>query len=179
MFNTQGNVFSKDGNWTQLPIKRRHDDSYEIIYNGLPFHVPAEAEEWQAVYAIVNEYATEHPDQVTDEPAPPVPTEAELLARAKTIKTAEFDRVMADIDAELIRSTTDLVAAMLTPEARTADEDGMISLRDDELEHSKTVFVRLRAVQGENRTRRAQVEAAGTVEDVQAIEPVTPRMPNH
>lgn len=177
MFNTQGNVFSKDGNWTQHPIKRRHDDSYEIIYNGLPFHVPAEAEEWQAVYAIVNEYATEHPDQVTDEPAPPVPTEAELLARAKTIKTAEFDRVMADIDAELIRSTTDLVAAMLTPATLAADEDGSSAIKAEELEQSKVFFVTLRQVQARNRALREQMEAAQTVEAVQAIEPIIPDLP--
>lgn len=170
--NNTNKVFVSDGDWTTKPIKRRHDGSYEIVYNSMPFHVPVE-EAWQQIFRIVDDYATEHPDQVTDEPAPPVPSEAELLARARTVKTAEFDRAMADIDAELIRSTTDLVAAMLTPATLAADDDGTISLSDDELERSKTVFAKLRGIQLHNRALRAQVQAAATVEDVQAIEPFT------
>lgn len=159
--------------WQHSPITRRADGSYVIAYAGYPeYHVPND-DEFAALWAEVDAWAQAHPEQVTDEPAPPVPTEEELLARAKTLKTSEFDRAMADIDAELIRSTTDIVAAMLTPEARTADEDGTISLRDAELEHSKTVFAKLRGIQGQNRALRGQVEAAETIEQVQAIEPVT------
>lgn len=158
--------------WQFSPITRRADSSYVIAYAGYPeYHVPNN-DEFAAIWAEVDTWAQEHPEQVTEEPAPPVPTEEELLARAKTLKTAEFDRAMADIDAELIRSTTDLVAAMLTPAMLAADEDGA-ALSANELERSKAVFVRLRAVQGENRTRRAQVQAAETKEQVQAIEPVT------
>ena len=155
--------------WQNHPILRRADGSYVIAHGGYPeYHVP-DNQKFHNWWMEIDAYAQEHPDQVTDEPAPPVPTEAELLARAKTLKTAEFDRAMADIDAELIRSTTDLVAAMLTPEAVPADGDDTSAA---ELEHSKNIFAKLRGIQGQNRALRAQVEAAETVEQVQAIEPV-------
>lgn len=97
---------------------------------------------------------------------------AMTVGEAQAVKMSEFDRAMADIDAELIRSTTDLVAAMLTPAMLAADDDGTISLSDDELERSKAVFAKLRGIQLHNRALRAKVQAAETVEDVQAIEPV-------
>lgn len=158
--------------WKDSPIKHRWDGSYVIAYAGYPeYHVPNN-EEFASLWAEVNAYAQAHPEQVTEEPAPPTPTAEELLERAKVLKTAEFDRAMAEVDAELIRSTTDIVAAMLTPATLAADEDGTISLRDDELEDSKTVFAKLRGIQGQNRALRGQVEAAETVAQVQAIEPV-------
>lgn len=158
--------------WQFLPITHRADGSYVIAYAGYPaYHVPNTGE-FAALWAEVDTYAQAHPDQVTDEPAPTEPTEAEQLARARTLKTAEFDRAMADIDAELIRSTTDLVAAMLTPAMLAADDDGTISLSDDELERSKAVFAKLRGIQMHNRALREQIQAAETVEQVQAMEPV-------
>lgn len=104
-----------------------------------------------------------------------MPTEEELLARAKAIKTAELDRAMADIDAELIRSTTDIVAAMLTPATLAAETDAAL-LSADELEKSKVIFVTLRQVQAQNRALREQVQTAQSVEEVQAVEPVIPDM---
>lgn len=161
--------------WQFSPITRRADGSYVIAHGDYPeYHVPNTGE-WAALWAEVNAYATEHPNQVIDEPAPPVPTEAELLAHAKTIKTAEFDRAMSDIDAELIRSTTDLMAAMLAPEAVAANENSASARSAEELEHSKTVFAKLRAIQVHNCALRTQVQAAETVAEVQAIEPVTSR----
>lgn len=163
--------------WQNHPILRRADGSYVIAHGGYPeYHVP-DNQKFHNWWMEIDAYAQEHPDQVTDEPAPPVPTEAELLARAKTIKTAEFDRAMADIDAELIRSTTDLVAAMLTPATLAADEDGSSAIKAEELEQSKVFFVTLRQVQARNRALREQMEAAQTVEAVQAIEPIIPDLP--
>lgn len=158
--------------WQSFPITRRADGSYVITNNGLPYHVP-NSDGFTALWAEVDTYAQAHPEQVTDEPAPPVPTEEELLARAKTLKTSEFDRAMADIDAELIRSTTDLVAAMLTPATLAADNDAVNALSADELEKSKVIFVTLRQVQAQNRALREQVIAAQSIEEVQAIEQVT------
>lgn len=158
--------------WQNSPIIRRADGSYVIAYAGWPeYHVP-NIGEWAALWAEVDAYAQAHPEQVTDEPAPPVPTEEELLARAKTLKTSEFDRAMADIDAELIRSTTDIVAAMLTPATLAAETDAAL-LSADELEKSKVIFVTLRQVQAQNRALREQVQTAQSVEEVQAVEPVT------
>lgn len=162
--------------WKNSPITRRADGSYVIAYAGYPeYHVPND-DEFAALWAEVDAWAQAHPEQVTEEPAPPVPTEEELLARAKTLKAAELDRAMADIDAELIRSTTDLVAAMLTPATLAADNDAVSALNADELEKSKVIFVTLRQVQAQNRALREQVQTAQSVEEVQAVEPVIPDM---
>lgn len=158
--------------WQSFPITRRADGSYVITNNGLPYHVP-NSDGFTALWAEVDTYAQAHPEQVTDEPAPPVPTEEELLARAKTLKTSEFDRAMADIDAKLARSTSDIVAAMLTPATLAADNDAVSALSADDLEQSRNVFATLRAIQAQNRALRAQVRTAQTLEAVQAIEPVT------
>ena len=161
--------------WQNSPITRRADGSYVIAYAGYPeYHVPNN-DEFAAIWAEVDAYAQAHPEQVTDEPAPPVPTEEELLARAKTLKVAEFDRAMADIDAELIRSTTDIVAAMLTPATLAAETDAAL-LSADDLEQSRNVFATLRAIQAQNRALREQVQTAQSVEEVQAVEPVIPDM---
>ena len=98
---------------------------------------------------------------------------AAVLKEARAAGLARFDVAMADIDAELIRSTTDLMAAMLTPATLAADNDAVSALSADELEKSKVIFVTLRQVQAQNRALRAQVAAAETVEEVQAVEPVT------
>lgn len=158
-----------------FPIIRRANGSYVITYNGYPYHVVND-EEMASFWAEIDAYAQAHPEQVTDEPAPPVPTEEELLARAKTLKTSEFDRAMADIDAKLARSTSDIVAAMLTPATLAADNDAVSALNADELEKSKVIFVTLRQVQAQNRALREQVQTAQSVEEVQAVEPVIPDM---
>ena len=155
--------------WQSFPITRRADGSYVITNNGLPYHVP-NSDGFTALWAEVDTYAQAHPEQVTAEPAPPVPTEEELLARAKTLKTSEFDRAMADIDAKLDRSTSDIVAAMLTPATLAAETDAAL-LSADELEKSKTIFVTLRSIQKRNRILRKQVTAAENIEEVQGIEP--------
>ncbi len=155
--------------WQDSSIIRRADGSYVITHNGYPYHVVND-EEVASFWAEVDAWAQAHPDQITDEPAP---TEAELLARAKTLKTAQFDLAMAAIDAELIRSPTDLVAAMLTPTTLAADNDAVSALSADDLEQSKAVFTKLRTIQAQNRALRAQVQTAQSMEEVQAIEPVT------
>lgn len=163
-------------NWKNSTIIRRAEGSYVIPYNGYPaFHVPNTAR-YAKLWAEIDAYAQEHPEQVTDEPAPPQPTEEELLARAKTLKTAELDRAMADIDAELIRSTTDLVAAMLSPATLAADVEAVNALSAEDLEKSRAVFASLRSLQAQNRALRAQVQAAQSMEEVKAIEPVMPDM---
>lgn len=98
---------------------------------------------------------------------------AAVLKEARAARLARFDAAMAAIDAELIRSTTDIVAAMLTPATPAADDDAASALSTDDLEQSKAVFTMLRAIQAQNRALRAQVAAAETVEEVQAVEPVT------
>lgn len=98
---------------------------------------------------------------------------AAVLKEARAAGLARFDAAMAAIDAELIRSTTDIVAAMLIPATPAADNDAVSALSADDLEQSKAVFTKLRTIQAQNRALRAQVAAAETVEEVQAVEPVT------
>ncbi len=172
--NSSENYISGDDSWKNFTITLRADDSYVITKNGLPYHVPNEGA-YAHLWAEIDSYAQKHTEQIENEPAPPVPTEEELLARAKAIKTAELDRAMADIDAELIRSTTDIVAAMLTPATLAAETDAAL-LSADELEKSKVIFVTLRQVQAQNRALREQVQTAQSVEEVQAVEPVIPDM---
>ena len=132
--------------WQNSPIIRRADGSYVVAYAGYPeYHVPNN-DECAPLWAEVDAWAQAHPELLTDEPAPPAPTAAELLEQAKALKTADFDRVMADIDRRLIRplanGETDIVAG-------------------------------INSIQARNRERRAQVAAAETVEAVEAIEPVS------
>ena len=78
-------------NWKKSTIIRRADGSYVIPYNGYPeFHVPNTAR-YAVLWAEIDAYTREHPEQVTDEPAPPQPTEEELLERAKTAKLYEIN----------------------------------------------------------------------------------------
>lgn len=100
---------------------------------------------------------------------------AAVLNEARAAGLARFDVAMAAIDAALIRSTTDLVAAMLTPATLAAETDAAL-LSADELEKSKVIFVTLRQVQAQNRALREQVQTAQSVEEVQAVEPVIPDM---
>lgn len=64
-------------------IKRIIDNSYVIVKNGLPYHVPNEGEfvdEWEQV----NAYAEAHPDEVTLE-YPPEPIEEDNIENNKEI----------------------------------------------------------------------------------------------
>ena len=77
--------------WKDSAVIRRADGSYVIAYMGHPeYHVP-NRDEYAALWKEVDTYARDHPEQVTDEPAPPVPTEEELLERAKTTKLYEIN----------------------------------------------------------------------------------------
>lgn len=72
-------------------IKKR-DSGYVITKNGLPYWVPREDKEWESV----QEYATAHPECVTEESpyVPPVPTTEELAASVR----AERNRRLATTD---------------------------------------------------------------------------------
>lgn len=63
-------------------ILKRLDGSYVIDNCGLPYHVTADDE----IFSAVDEYANAHPDEVTEEKAPPAPS----LADEKAAKKAEL-----------------------------------------------------------------------------------------
>lgn len=155
--------------WKNSPITRRADGSYVIAYAGFPeYHVPND-EEFAELWAQVEAYAQEHPEQVTDEPAPAEPAAEELLERAKAAKMAELDQVMAEIDTKLIRSTGDLVTAALAPGVLTVAADGSQSSENEEIRQSMMIFSGLKYAQRWNRTQRTSVQLAKTVEEVQAV----------
>ena len=72
-------------------VKKRNA-GYVITKNDLPYWVPREDEEWESVH----EYATTHPERVTEEPpyVPPVPTTEELAASVR----AERDKRITATD---------------------------------------------------------------------------------
>lgn len=72
-------------------IKKR-DSGYVITKNDLPYWVPREDKEWESV----QEYATAHPECVTEEQpyVPPVPTTEELAASVR----AERDKRITATD---------------------------------------------------------------------------------
>ena len=80
--------------------------------------------------------------------APAGPTEAELLARAKAQKAAEFDAAMSAVDARLIRPLANA-------------ESGRVEA--------------LNGIQAANRARRAQMLAARSLDEVRAAAPLTAR----
>lgn len=72
-------------------IKREIDNSYIIQKNGHPYHVPNQGE-WAPQWVEINKYASEHPDEVMIEPAPPEPTLEELKELKCAAIRAESDR---------------------------------------------------------------------------------------
>ena len=71
-------------------ITKRLDNSYVIDRNGNPYHVPNEGE-FAELWADVDVYALEHPDEVTPEALPPEP-EPPTLEEARSAKLAEVMR---------------------------------------------------------------------------------------
>lgn len=155
--------------WQTYPITRRADGSYVITHNGYPYHV-VDDEEMASFWSEVNVYAQEHPEQVTDEPAPPEPTEAELLARAKAIKSAEFDAVDMQHRDELMELTADILAMSISPGSVNSEESVQASGKQER-------FFNIRQVRADNRQRREAMLAATTVVAVEAIIPATLNTP--
>lgn len=102
--------------------------------------------------------------------APAGPTEAELLAQVKADKVAEFEAAMTATDQALIRPVSDLLDALVSP-STLADDDTEPSA--DVLAASRAKFLQLRELQIRNRALRVQAMEAKTVDEVQAIQPVT------
>lgn len=102
-------------------ITRRRDGSYVIERWGRPYHVPTDWTEWSAVDA----YAAEHPDEVTEEAAPPEPTLAEIKAQKKAqIAAARYAAETAGIEAGGFTVRTDRDSqALITGAALAATQD--------------------------------------------------------
>ena len=152
--------------WEVVEDHRQHINSQGVKEGGTQYWLPGEGDNWQSQGRYMTELGPLPAGAVTSRPEKP---EEEKLADAKATKTAEFNLAMADIDARLVRPTADIVHAMLAPEA-VSEED----TTTDDFDQSRMIFAKLRDLQAQNRVLRAQIESAQTVEEVQAIEPVTP-----
>lgn len=74
-------------------VKKR-DSGYVITKNGLPYWVPREDKEWESV----QEYATAHPECVTEE-QPHIPTLEEVKSAKLSEINAAADRAIATLTA--------------------------------------------------------------------------------
>lgn len=157
-----GHVMVWNGSaWEAVEDHRQHVNSHGVKEGGTEYWLPED--NWLSPARYMEELGPLPDGATTVKPERPA---EEKLADAKAQKTAEFDRTMADIDASLVRPTADIVDAMLNPQTVSEGDNA-------DFEQSKTVFNQFRGLQEQNRTRRAQIHAAQTVEEVQAIEPVT------
>lgn len=156
-----GHVMVWNGSaWEAVEDHRQHVNKQGVKEGGTEYWLPED--NWLSPARYMEDLGPLPAGAVTTRPEQPA---EEKLANAKRAKTAQFDRVMADIDASLVRPTADIVDAMLNPQTVSEGDNA-------DFEQSKTVFNQLRGLQDQNRTRRAQIQAAQTVEDVQAIETV-------
>lgn len=154
------------GGWYYIEDHRRHVTKQGVKEGGTEHWLPSAGDTWLSSPRFMEELGPLPDGAVTTRPEQPA---EEKLADAKRAKTAEFNLAMADIDARLVRPTADIVHAMLAPEA-VSEED----TTTDDFDQSRMIFAKLRDLQAQNRVLRAQIESAQTVEEVQAIEPVTP-----
>ena len=159
-----GHVMVWNGSaWEAVEDHRQHVNKQGVKEGGTEYWLPED--NWLSPARYMEDLGPLPDGAVTASPEQPA---EEKLADAKRAKTAQFDRVMADIDASLVRPIADIVDAMLNPETVSEGDT------NTNFEQSTTVFNQLRELQAHNRVLRAQIESAQTVEEVQAIEPVTP-----
>ena len=159
-------ILSNTSDWRNSPIIRRADGSFVVAHAGYPaYHVPNN-EEFASFWAQIAAYAQEHLDQVIDEPAPAGPTEDELLARAKAIKSAEFDAVDMQHRDELMELTADILAMSISPGSVNSEESVQASGKQER-------FFNIRQVRADNKQRKNAMLAATTVVSVEAIIPAT------
>ena len=81
-------------------IHRVKDDSYVVIKNECPYHVPKDTEGFQELWEQVDQYAKAHPEVVTEE-HPHVPTPEELAAEALEQAKAKRATAVAAITVEV------------------------------------------------------------------------------
>lgn len=107
-------------------IKRTIDNSYVIVKNGLPYHVPNEGE-FTEEWAEVNAYAEAHPDEVELE-EPYVPSEEEIAEAEEAAAKAAQEAANA--------AARELILDKLVAEAAqrldfTEEEYAALALSDD------------------------------------------------
>lgn len=174
-------------------VTRRADGSYVIYKGGVPYHVP-DTEEFAEEFAAVSAYAAEHPDEVTEEPAPPEPTFEELKASKKAQITAYYDRVMAkakegysageietwDVQrkgaADVLAGETSVEAVFVAELAAARSEAGGSTITAEQLAgrimaNVEAANALIRAALGKQQGECDRADAAETPEELEAITP--------
>lgn len=158
-------------NWADCPIFTREDGSYVVTMNGMPYHVPNN-DEFSAFHKQITDYRRDHPEQFSPEVVY-TPSEEELLAQAKLVKTSQIEQSVIKAKLDLIEPLVDYVmlneygtAQVMASSAETATSDQTVN------ETKGTVLARL----GDGFTTLTdryalldKVNKATTVEEVSAI----------
>lgn len=153
--------------WKMHDIYKRSDGTYVITRNGLPYHVSND-EIHRELLQEVDAYANDHPDVIKEEQTAAY---APSLEDAKKSKLREFKQAMSNIDIALVRPMSQLLLG--TNSVATLVEDDAEPTVKDDAAPDMTIFTALREAQERNRSLRKQVIAAQSIEEVQAVEPVT------
>lgn len=148
------NAVKKLPGWQNYPIYTREDGSYVITYQGYPYHAPNEGE-FASLWAEIDAWAKEHPDQLQAEPGPPPPT----LEEAREAKRAE---IRTSFDSALVATLT-MPADRPSATEITAEAVLFAATDPDGLEAVKRILTERRDA------LLTQVDRADSVDDVQAI----------
>lgn len=110
--------------WKEHDIILRGDDSFVIIKDGYPYHVPNEGE-WVEEWAEINAYALDNPERISEELPGPAPTLeeiraaklAEIIAGANTASAAIKARYSQPEIDSWQQQETEAMALLADPEA--------------------------------------------------------------
>lgn len=160
-------------------IKKR-DSGYVITKNGLPYWVPREDKEWESVH----EYATTHPECVTEE-QPHIPTLEEVKSAKLSEINAAADRAIATLtatypDREIStfdKQESEARAYMADPEAPTPLLSALAKARGISMDELvKRVIAKADAfaaasgyIIGQRQALEDQLDTCKTLEEVQSI----------
>ena len=151
--------------WKNHDIYKRNDGTYVISFNGLPYHVSNDDVHRKLLQEVAT-YVGEHPEAIKEEKYAAYAPSLESVRKSKLL---EFKQAMNDIDIALVRPMSQLFLSASSVSALA--EDDAQAVKDNALD--LTIFTALREAQERNRTLREQVLSAQSIEEVQAVEPVT------
>ena len=158
-----------DKDWQRHDILTRKDGSYVITVNGLPYHVPNEGY-YADLWTRVDAFAKANSAQVKeDTSSAPEPSEDERIALYRQNKLQEFKQVMRDIDVALVRPMSQMLsrATAISTLAVNAEPDSKATASD------AAIFAALQEAQVQNRALREQALSAQSIEEIEAITPIT------
>lgn len=152
--------------WKEHEIIHQDDDTFIIIKNGYPYHLPNFGE-FKKEYAEVSEYILTHPEQVIEKSK-----EEEILEQEKQNKIAELEKVIQ----EQKSLVTDYCVEMMMEQLLSSRSVSTFELRTPEEEAEKessieNIFEIYGAMQS-NKQFLADIKEMTSIDDVQKIEPV-------